>query len=60
MSTPTLPMPDLTQAQAEMRWAYWHGAFGVLASAMVWGLATGTAAPRPTRSAGSRRSARWA
>lgn len=44
MSTPTLPMPDLTQAQAEMRWAYWHGAFGVLASAMAWGLATGTAA----------------
>lgn len=43
----TLPSPttlDLDQAQADMRWAYWHGAFGVLTSALAWSLAAGAAA----------------
>ncbi len=39
MSTSTL-----AQAQADMRTAYWHGAFGVLASAIAWSIAAGTAA----------------
>ncbi|MGM9485369.1 DUF7010 family protein [Roseateles sp. NT4] len=34
----------LSQAQADMRTAYWHGAFGVLASAFAWSIAAGTAA----------------
>ncbi|HEY0954854.1 MAG TPA: hypothetical protein VGE36_08870 [Roseateles sp.] len=36
--------PDLAQAQADMRQAYWHGAFGVLSSALVWAVAAGVAA----------------
>lgn len=44
MSTPTPAQPmDLAQAQADMRWAHWHGAFGVLTSACVWALAGGIA-----------------
>lgn len=39
MTTPHLTSPDLAIAQADMRWAYWHGAFGVLASAAAWALA---------------------
>ncbi|MBI3347127.1 MAG: hypothetical protein HY020_07940 [Burkholderiales bacterium] len=46
MSTQTLAPggTDLAQAQADMRSAYWHGAFGVLASALVWSIAAGIAA----------------
>ncbi len=36
--------PDLAQAQADMRQAYWHGAFGVLSSALIWAVAAGVAA----------------
>ncbi|MDR7332657.1 DUF7010 family protein [Roseateles asaccharophilus] len=36
--------PDLAQAQADMRAAYWHGAFGVLCSALAWGVAAAVAA----------------
>ena len=35
---------DLASAQADMRAAYWHGAFGVLTSALAWAAAAGTAA----------------
>lgn len=35
---------DLTRAQADMRQAYWHGAFGVLCSALAWAAAAGVAA----------------
>ena len=35
---------DLAQAQADMRQAYRHGAFGVLVSAFAWSLAAGIAA----------------
>ncbi len=47
MRTQTLSATDnsaLAQAQADMRQAYWHGAFGVLASALAWAIATGIAA----------------
>lgn len=47
MDTPTLDTPraaGLAQSQADMRAAYWHGAFGVLASALAWGVAAGVAA----------------
>lgn len=36
--------PNFAQAQADMRAAYWHGAFGVLASALAWSIAAGIAA----------------
>lgn len=36
--------PDLAQAQADMRAAYWHGAFGVLCSALAWAVAAAVAA----------------
>ena len=36
--------PDLARAQADMRTAYWHGAFGVLSSALTWAIAAGVAA----------------
>jgi hypothetical protein len=46
--TPPASIPahatDLAQAQADMRWAYWHGAFGVLCSALAWAIAAGVAA----------------
>lgn len=35
---------DLSLAQADMRAAYWHGAFGVLCSALAWAAAAVTAA----------------
>lgn len=46
MSTQPLPATHtpLALAQADMREAYWHGAFGVLASALAWGIAAGFAA----------------
>lgn len=44
MNAQPRPVSRWSQAQAEMRWAYWHGAFGMLTSALAWGLAAGTAA----------------
>ena len=44
MTAPGPTPADLELAQADMRWAYWHGAFGVIASAAAWALAAATTA----------------
>ncbi|MFG6415991.1 DUF7010 family protein [Roseateles sp. DC23W] len=40
----TSQAPDIARAQADMRTAYWHAAFGVLSSALVWAVAAGVTA----------------